>query len=47
MLTARDAIPRPRDLATAESATLRLRLLKIVGRFIETASCVRLAFAAA
>ena len=47
MLTVRDAIPRPRDLATAEFATLRLRLLKIAARVIETASRVRLAFAAA
>ena len=46
MLTVRDAIPKPRDLATAEFATLRLRLLK-VARVVETASRVRLAFAAA
>ena len=47
MLTVRDAIPRPRDLATAEFATLRLRLLKVAARVIETTSRVRLAFAAA
>ncbi len=47
MLTVRDAIPKPRDLATAEFATLRLRLLKVAARVIETASRVRLAFAAA
>ena len=47
MLTVRDAIPKARDLATAEFATLRLRLLKIAARVIETASRVRLAFAAA
>jgi len=29
MLTVRDAIPKARELATAEFATLRLRLLKI------------------
>ena len=46
MLTVRDAIPRARDLANAEFATLRLRLIKIAARFIETASRVRLAFAA-
>lgn len=47
MLTVRDAIPRPRELATAEFATLRLRLLKVAARVIETASRVRIAFAAA
>ena len=47
MLTVRDAIPKPRDLAKAEFATLRLRLLKIAARVVETASRVRLAFAAA
>jgi hypothetical protein len=47
MLTVRDAIPTTRDLARAEFATLRLRLIKIAARVIETASRVRLAFAAA
>ncbi len=47
MLTVRDAIPRPRELAAAEFATLRLRLLKVAARVIETASRVRIAFAAA
>ena len=47
MLTVRDAIPKPRDLANAEFSTLRLRLIKIAARVIETASRVRLAFAAA
>jgi hypothetical protein len=47
MLAVRDAIPAARDLARAEFATLRLRLLKIAARVIETASRVRLAFAAA
>src|SRR4029453_14472165 len=47
VLTVRDAIPKPRDLATAEFATIRLRLLKIAARVIETAGRVRLAFAAA
>ncbi|MGB6543803.1 MAG: IS1380 family transposase [Xanthobacteraceae bacterium] len=46
MLTVRDAIPKPRELACAEFATLRLRLIKIAARVIETASRVRLAFAA-
>jgi hypothetical protein len=47
MLTVRDAIPTTRDLARAEFATLRLRLIKIAARVIETTSRVRLAFAAA
>ena len=46
VLTVRDAIPKPRDLANAEFNTIRLRLLKIAARVIETASRVRLAFAA-
>jgi hypothetical protein len=43
-----DAIPKQRDLAKAEFATLRLRLrlIKIAARVIETASRLRLAFAA-
>jgi hypothetical protein len=44
MLTVRDAIIKQRDLAKAEFATLRLRLLKIAARVVETASRVRLAF---
>jgi DDE family transposase len=47
MLTVRDAIPSPHHLATAEFTTLRMRLLKIAGRIIETATRVRIAFAAA
>jgi hypothetical protein len=47
MLKLRDAIPRPRPLATAEFTTLRLRLIKIAARIVETASRVRVAFAAA
>ncbi len=47
MLTVRDAIPKPQPLATAEFATLRVRLLKIAGRITETAHAVRIAFAAA
>jgi hypothetical protein len=46
-LTVRDAIPKARELATAEFATLRLRLLKIAARVVETATRIRLAFAAA
>ena len=44
MLTVRDAIPKPRDLANAEFSTLRLRLIKIAARVIETASRVRSRF---
>ena len=47
MLTLRDSIPQPQPLARAEFTTLRLRLLKIAARVIETASRVRIAFAAA
>lgn len=47
MLTVRDAIPRQQALATAEFATLRLRLLKIAARVTETATRVRVALAAA
>ena len=47
MLKLRDAIPRPQPLANAEFATLRARLLKIAARITETASRVRIAFAAA
>ena len=47
MLAVRDAIPKSRDLAKAEFATLRLRLLKIAARVVEMPSRVRLAFAAA
>lgn len=47
LLTVRDHIPKPRDLAGAEFNTIRLRLLKIAARVIETAARVRLAFAAA
>jgi len=47
VLIVRDKIPKPRDLATAEFATIRLRLLKIAARLVETTSRVRIAFAAA
>jgi hypothetical protein len=41
------AIPKVAALATAEFATLRLRLLKVAARVIETASRIRVAFASA
>jgi hypothetical protein len=47
MLTVRDALPKAHALASAEFATIRLRLIKLGARVIETASRVRLAFAAA
>jgi hypothetical protein len=47
MLTVRDAIDKPHPLANAEFTTLRTRLLKIAGRITETATRVRVAFAAA
>ena len=46
MLMVRDAIPRPQVLASAEFKTIRLRLIKIAARVIETATRVRIAFAA-
>ena len=47
MLTVRDTIPKPQPLAIAEFTTLWLRLLKLAGRITETATRVRIAFAAA
>jgi hypothetical protein len=47
MLTLREAVPKAHRLARAEFATLRLRLLKLGARVIETVSRIRLAFAAA
>ena len=47
MLTVRAEIPKTHRLAKAELATLRLRLLKLGVRIRESASRVRLAFAAA
>jgi len=47
MLTMRDAISNAHSLVKAELATIRLRLLKLGARVIETVSRVRLAFAAA
>jgi hypothetical protein len=46
MLTLRDAIPKPQPLASAEFTTVRLRLVKIAARVIETATRVRIAFTA-
>jgi hypothetical protein len=46
MLAVRNAIPGPQPLASGEFSTIRLRLLKVAVRIKETASRVRLAFAA-
>jgi len=46
MLGLRDAIPNVRDLAKAEFATIRLRLLKVAVRVREGATRIRLAYAA-
>ena len=46
LLTIRDALPKPQALARAEFKTLRLRLIKVAARVIETATRVRIAFAA-
>ena len=47
ILAVRDAIPKIQDLARAEFKTIRLRLLKIAARVIETKSRIRVAFATA
>ena len=47
VLAIRAAIPKVHPLARAEFATLRLRLLKLAARISETATRVRIAFAAA
>jgi hypothetical protein len=46
LLKLREAIPEPQPLARAEFTTLRLRLIKIGARIVETTSRVRVAFAA-
>src|SRR6187399_2635507 len=46
ILTVRDTIPATHPLAKAEFATIRLRLLKLAARISETATRVRIAFAA-
>jgi hypothetical protein len=47
LLATRAAIPKLHPMARAEFATIRLRLLKIAARISETATRVRIAFAAA
>ena len=46
MRVLRAEIPRPQTLASGEFTTIRLHLLKIAVRVKETASRIRLAFAA-
>jgi hypothetical protein len=43
----RHAVPKTASLATAEFATIRLRILKVAARVIETTSRIRVAFASA
>ena len=47
LLKVRDAIPQPQPLAVAEFKTLQMHLIKIAARISETATRVRIAFAAA
>lgn len=47
LLKVRDNIPKPQPLAVAEFKTLQMRLIKIAARITETATRVRIAFAAA
>lgn len=47
MLTVREAIPKSHAFAKAEFNTLRLRLIKVGARILETATRVRIALAAA
>lgn len=47
MWRVQQAIPKANALAVAEFATLRLRLLKLAARVIETATRIRVAFASA
>lgn len=47
MLTVRDAVPATHALARAEFATIRSRLIKLGTRIKETASRIKIAFAAA
>jgi hypothetical protein len=47
MWTVRQALPETAALRTAEFATIRLRLIKVAARVIETASRVRIALASA
>ena len=47
MWSVQQAIPKKAALATAEFATMRVRLLKIAARVIETSTRIRVAFASA
>jgi hypothetical protein len=47
LLKVRDTIPKPQPLAIAEFKTLQIHLIKIAARISETATRVRIAFAAA
>ncbi len=45
--TVRQALPQTAALRTAEFATIRLRLIKVAARVVETATRIRIAFASA
>ena len=47
MWSVRQALPKTTALSVAEFATIRLRLIKVAARVIETASRVRIALASA
>ena len=47
MWTVRQALPQTNALRAAEFATIRLRLIKVAARIIETATRVRIALASA
>jgi hypothetical protein len=47
MWSLRQALPQTAALRTAELATIRLRLIKVAARVVETATRIRIAFASA
>jgi hypothetical protein len=47
MWSLRQALPQTAALRTAELATIRLRLIKVAARVIETATRIRIALASA
>ena len=47
MLGLREAIPTPQPMARAEFSTLRLRIVRMGARIVDTTSRVRIAFTAA
>ena len=47
MWSVRQALPPTAALRTAEFATIRLRLIKVAARVVESATRIRIAFASA